>query len=166
MPEPVRLGRNGKTAKPGSTSRSATPSCSSMAKVNWLCDSEPHGRILPHRQNNSTAEQHPRPRELSHKKRPRQERDLRDAVFRAQRESSETPILKAFCRVAPTLRFSDLAIFAAGVFDLAIVFSSRISSLVHSRRFDGFLAMLPPLAKGVFQTAKSHAPATLGLSTG
>src|ERR1700687_5558081 len=75
------------------------------------------------------------------------ERVLRGAVFRSQRESSETFILNAFCRVAPRLRLRVLAIFGAGVFDLAIVFSSRISSLVHSRRLAGFLAMLPPLGR-------------------
>jgi hypothetical protein len=44
-------------------------------------------------------------------------RGFRDAIFCSQeRESSETPKLNAFCRVAPVLRLSDRAIFAAGVF--------------------------------------------------
>ena len=32
------------------------------------------------------------------------------------RESSDKPILKAFCRVTPSLRFRLLAIFLAGIF--------------------------------------------------
>src|ERR1700674_3371489 len=89
----------------------------------------------------------------AHKEKAPQKRGFReDADFRSQRESSETPMLNAFCRVAPRLRLSVLAIFGAGVFDLAIVFSSRISSLVHSRRLAGFLAMMPPLG---FQTSNS-----------
>jgi hypothetical protein len=61
---------------------------------------------------------------------------------RAQdREFNDTPKLKAFCRVAPTVRLSDFAIFAAGVFFFARFLRSRTSSLVHSRRFDAFLAM-------------------------
>jgi hypothetical protein len=44
----------------------------------------------------------------------------------------------AFCCVAPGVRFSDLAILATGVFWRASVFSSRTSSLVHSRRFAFF----------------------------
>src|ERR1700687_5069836 len=75
------------------------------------------------------------------------ERVLRGAVFRSQRESSETFILNAFCRVAPRLRLSVLAIFGAGVFDLAIVFSSLTSCVVPSRRFDTFLAIMPPLGR-------------------
>jgi hypothetical protein len=41
------------------------------------------------------------------------------------RESSDNPILKALCRVAPSDRFSFLAIFAAGAFLRAIDFCSR-----------------------------------------
>src|SRR6202049_1750538 len=82
----------------------------------------------------------------AHKEKAPQKRGFReDADFRSQRESSETPMLNAFCRVAPKLRLSALAIFGAGVFDLAIVFSSLTSCEVHSRRLDAFLAMLPPL---------------------
>src|ERR1700694_1091271 len=103
----------------------------------------------------------------AHKEKAPQKRGFREgADFRSQRESSETPMLNAFCRVAPRLRLSVLAIFGAGVFDLAIVFSSRISSLVHSRRFDAFLAITPPSAKVGFQTANSHAPARVSMSTG
>src|SRR5581483_4511030 len=64
-----------------------------------------------------------------------------------ERESRETPKLKAFCRVAPTVRLRARAIFAAGVFFLAIVFKSRTSVLVHSRRLDAFLAIIPPFNK-------------------
>jgi hypothetical protein len=38
------------------------------------------------------------------------------ASVRQARESSDNPILNAFCRVAPSVRFSDLAILLAGVF--------------------------------------------------
>jgi hypothetical protein len=58
------------------------------------------------------------------------------------REFSETPKASAFWRVAPTVRFSALAIFGAGVLLRAIVFNSFTSLLVHSRRF-AFLAMVP-----------------------
>ena len=48
-------------------------------------------------------------------------------------------MLNAFCRVAPSVRFSDLAIFLAGVFLRARVLkvreparlSRRVSSLIH-----------------------------------
>jgi hypothetical protein len=50
------------------------------------------------------------------RKSPRQSEGFRDADFRSQRESSDTPKVNAFCRVAPVLRLSDRAIFAAGVF--------------------------------------------------
>jgi hypothetical protein len=35
---------------------------------------------------------------------------------RYPRESNDTPSANAFCRVAPNVRLSDFAIFAAGVF--------------------------------------------------
>jgi hypothetical protein len=54
------------------------------------------------------------------------------------RESSESPILNAFCRVAPSDRFNFLAILAAGVFFFAIVFSSRICTDVQARLFVPF----------------------------
>ena len=41
------------------------------------------------------------------------------------RESSDNPILNAFCRVAPSVRCSDFAIFPAGVLRLAIVLRVR-----------------------------------------
>jgi hypothetical protein len=53
-----------------------------------------------------------------------------------ERESSDSPILKAFCRVAPSVRFKLRAILAARVFFRAIVFSVRTSDDVHERRFD------------------------------
>jgi hypothetical protein len=70
--------------------------------------------------------------------RPRLSEPFDVLLLRSQRESNEPPRLNAFCRVAPRLRLSDLAIFGAGLFGLAIVFSSRTSSLVHSRRLDAF----------------------------
>src|SRR5580658_8733033 len=57
------------------------------------------------------------------------------------RESSDNPILNAFWRVAPSVRFSALAIRLAGVFFLARVFNSRRCSAVHARRFVAFLAI-------------------------
>jgi hypothetical protein len=56
------------------------------------------------------------------------------------RESSDNPMLNAFCRVAPSVRFKALAIFPAGVFFRAADFSSRTSADVHERRFE-FLAI-------------------------
>jgi hypothetical protein len=57
------------------------------------------------------------------------------------RESSDKPILNAFCRVAPSVRFSVLAIRAACVFFRASVFNVRTCSGVHSRRFVALLAI-------------------------
>jgi hypothetical protein len=54
---------------------------------------------------------------LANKEKAPPKRGLREAAFCSQeRESSETPKLNAFCRVAPVLRLSERAIFAAGVF--------------------------------------------------
>jgi hypothetical protein len=50
-------------------------------------------------------------------------------------------MLNAFCRVAPSVRFSVRAILAAGVFFFASVFSSRTCTDVHARRFDAFFAI-------------------------
>jgi hypothetical protein len=61
-----------------------------------------------------------------------------------ERESRESPMLNAFCRVAPSDRRSFLAILPAGVFLRAIVFRSRSSPAVHARRFFGLLAIKPP----------------------
>src|ERR1700722_15307215 len=85
--------------------------------------------------------------------------------LRAQRESNETPILNAFCRAAPSLRLSALAVFGAGVFDLAIVFTSLTSCVVRSRRVDVLFAMMPPLIKPDSKQL-INAPAGLGMSTG
>jgi hypothetical protein len=52
------------------------------------------------------------------------------------RESSDSPRLKAFCRVAPSVRFKVWAMLAARVFLRAIVFNVRTSDDVHDRRFD------------------------------
>jgi hypothetical protein len=57
------------------------------------------------------------------------------------RESSDNPILNAFCRVAPSVRFKVRAMLLARVFFFASVFKMRMSAVVHSRRFD-FLAIL------------------------
>jgi hypothetical protein len=62
-------------------------------------------------------------------------------------ESSDNPILNAFCRVAPSDLCSFLAIFAAAVFFLESVFSSRTSVAVQARRFFDFLAMTNSLFK-------------------
>jgi hypothetical protein len=61
-----------------------------------------------------------------------------------ERESSESPILKAFWRVAPSVLRSFLAICAALVFLRAIVFNSRTSLEVHARRFFFLVAIKPP----------------------
>jgi hypothetical protein len=65
-----------------------------------------------------------------------------------ERESSESPMLNAFCRVAPSVLFNFLAILAAGVFLRAMVFSSRTSVEVHARRFFDFLGINPPYQIG------------------
>ena len=53
-------------------------------------------------------------------------------------------MLNAFCRVAPSVLFSFLAILDAGVFLFAMPFSSRTSLEVHARRFFVLLAIEPP----------------------
>jgi len=69
----------------------------------------------------------------------------RSAAAKGQeRESSDSPMLNAFCRVAPSVLFNFLAILDAGVFLRAIVFSSRTSLEVHARRFFDLLAIEPP----------------------
>jgi hypothetical protein len=60
-----------------------------------------------------------------------------------ERESSDSPILKAFCRVAPSVRFKVRAMLAARVFFLASVFNVRTSSDFHARRLE-FLAISLP----------------------
>ena len=55
-----------------------------------------------------------------------------------QRESNESPMLNAFCLVAPSVLLSFLAILGAGVFLRAIDFSSRTCSDVHARLFSPF----------------------------
>jgi len=65
---------------------------------------------------------------------------LRATLEVQARESSDNPMLNAFCRVAPSVRFKALAIFPAGVFFRAADFSSRTSADVHERRFE-FLAI-------------------------
>jgi hypothetical protein len=57
------------------------------------------------------------------------------------RVSSDKPILNAFCRVAPSERFSVLAIRDARFLLRAIVFKVRTSSALHARRFVAFLAI-------------------------
>jgi hypothetical protein len=66
----------------------------------------------------------------------------RQAAVRARfqpRESSDTPMLNAFCRVAPSVRFKVRAMLAARLFFFASTFNVRTCSDVHARRFD-FLA--------------------------
>jgi hypothetical protein len=53
-------------------------------------------------------------------------------------ESSDSPMLNAFCRVAPSDRFNFLAILAAGVFFRASDLSSRTCTDVHERLFVPF----------------------------
>jgi hypothetical protein len=57
------------------------------------------------------------------------------------RESSDKPILNAFCRVAPSERFSVLAIREAFLFWRAMVFKVRTCSGVHARRFVAVLVI-------------------------
>ena len=73
--------------------------------------------------------------------RPPQAVDASFGVRFQARESSDKPILNAFCRVAPSLRFRLLAIFLAGVFLRAADFNSRTSEAVQERRFEFLLAM-------------------------
>jgi hypothetical protein len=47
-------------------------------------------------------------------------------------------MLNAFCRVAPSVRFSTLAIFFAGAFLRAADFNVRTSAVVQERRFFPF----------------------------
>jgi hypothetical protein len=54
------------------------------------------------------------------------------------RESRDSPKLKAFWRVAPSVRFNVLAMFDARVFFLAAVFNVRTSVVDHGRRFAFF----------------------------
>jgi hypothetical protein len=51
------------------------------------------------------------------------------------RESNDSPILNAFCRVAPSLRFRLFAIFFAEIFLRAADFNSRTSAVVQARLF-------------------------------
>src|SRR5271154_5863386 len=61
-----------------------------------------------------------------------------------ERESSESPMLNAFWRVAPSVLLNFLAIRDALAFLRAIVFSSRTSAEVHARRFFFLFAIKPP----------------------
>jgi hypothetical protein len=67
-------------------------------------------------------------------------------------ESSDSPIVNAFCRVAPSVRLSVLPIRDARFLWRAIVFKVRTCSAVHARRFVAFLAIvqLPVSVKGTF----------------
>src|SRR5215472_12164583 len=60
------------------------------------------------------------------------------------RLSSDSPILNAFWRVAPSVLLSLFAIEAALVFFRAIVLSSRSSLEVHARRFLFLFAISSP----------------------
>src|SRR5690242_20548235 len=70
--------------------------------------------------------------------------EFRCALKNQERESSESPMLKAFWRVAPSVLLSFFAICEALVFLRAIVFSSRSSLEVHARRFFFLFAITPP----------------------
>jgi hypothetical protein len=50
-------------------------------------------------------------------------------------------MLNAFCLVAPSVRFSALAILPAGFLLFARDFSVRVSSVVQARRLDIFFAI-------------------------
>jgi len=80
------------------------------------------------------------------------------------RESSDNPILNAFCRVAPSDRFNFLAILAAGVFFFAIVFSSRTWTDVQARLFVPFFMRIksPCMSAGAcsWMFVKRKAPRT------
>ena len=71
----------------------------------------------------------------------------------APRVSSDKPRLKAFCRVAPSVRLKVRAIFAALVLLPASFFSVRISSAVHARLF--FISELLPPAIDLNAKAKT-----------
>jgi hypothetical protein len=60
------------------------------------------------------------------------------------RDSKDNPRVKAFCRVAPSVRFNARAIFAAGVFFRASAFNVRTFSDVQARRFPFGLAIVSP----------------------
>jgi len=61
-----------------------------------------------------------------------------------KRDSSDNPILNAFCRVAPSVRLSLFAIFVAVVFLRASAFRVRTSVVVQARLLD-FLFTRPSL---------------------
>src|SRR4029077_12547314 len=63
------------------------------------------------------------------------ERCLKCKPTAQARESSDKPILNAFCRVAPSVRFSVLAMRDAVFFCWAIVLKVRTCSAVQARRF-------------------------------
>src|ERR1700730_7614747 len=64
------------------------------------------------------------------------------------RESSDKPMLNAFCLVAPSVRFRVRAILPAVAFLLASRFISRTSLAVQARRFFPFLmGILSPIMR-------------------
>jgi hypothetical protein len=65
----------------------------------------------------------------------------KQALWLTQRESRDNPILNAFCRVAPSVRFNRLAILAAGIFFRASDFISRTSAVAQARLFFDFFTM-------------------------
>lgn len=76
---------------------------------------------------------------------------------RYARESSDNPMANAFCRVAPSVRFRDLAIFLAGTFFLASDFSSRTCTDVQARLFDPFfIRICSPVNKGRVLVAENQ----------
>ena len=70
---------------------------------------------------------------------------------------SEIPILKAFCLVAPSVRFSLLAMCDARFFWPAIFFRVRTCSAVQVRRAFAFLAIrCLPLEAGDFVASGTY----------
>jgi hypothetical protein len=73
-------------------------------------------------------------------------------------------MLKAFCRVAPSVRFRDLAIFLAGVFLRANALSSRTCADVQARLFfDPFFISISMSGAGACSSklVKRKAPRTV-----
>lgn len=67
--------------------------------------------------------------------------------MRQARESRDRPILNAFWRVAPSVRFRDRAMLDAFVFFRAAAFKVRTSAVVHARRFDFLAIQTSPLVE-------------------
>jgi hypothetical protein len=99
---------------------------------------------------NYSAESRAEARGMRAEKAPQEGRpSLNESHARFQpRESSDNPMLNAFCRVAPSVRFRVFAMLAARVFFFASVFKVRTCSDVHARRFNFLDILLAPDQKG------------------